>query len=93
MWSAVAPLRSTMRRRKPEDYNTTAWRSTRAGHAGWTFTQYGGRWRSRCRATLDCNDGELLFNWVRRLESAFDLGNRAAGSNTEQLVLDDSPAI
>ena len=33
---------------------------------GWTFQQDGRRFAVRVDGDLDCNDGELLFNWVRQ---------------------------
>ncbi|TAN27082.1 MAG: LysR family transcriptional regulator [Castellaniella sp.] len=54
--------------RVPEDlarHNCLAFNLQGGQHRGWTFLRDGKRFAVRVRGDLACNDGELLYHWVR----------------------------
>ena len=53
----------------PEDlahHNCLAFNLQGGQQRGWTFMREGKRFPVRVNGSLDCNDGEILFDWVRQ---------------------------
>ncbi|MFV0663598.1 LysR family transcriptional regulator [Denitromonas sp.] len=53
----------------PEDlahHNCLAFNLQGGQQRGWTFMREGKRFPQRVNGNLDCNDGEILFDWVRQ---------------------------